>query len=612
VCVCVCVCVKETCNTARGSGLFWALTAASFFPLWIRMMQNLERVYRLYFPLGQFKLVLSNIRIAVPKRAISLLKGKRWSLLNNSGEREESTAGDTASAGVPKDAQQNKGQEEDPQDLPPHFGRTYKRSQSLAASNLETVLPPQVSLSFHPGRGGHLSRSQSLKIPPRPPRGVSTDSVDGQKESGRRHSPRDRDKMTSRFSRARAATAMPNFVHVENSVWDRTDDTLLRRSLSIAAACAEMPMGTEGEETDSQEGSEEQSRRARRRRRRRVRSCADLSLSSRLWLNALKYAVAMLPLLLATLRRCGVENSISLAEWTLGLPFKALATAYAMTWDYTEDWRVAGLSCNQYQRPRLYPKAFYVVAGIVNFLFRLVWTWSLTGIDLQGEGRKYVDHFMTVSGVLEIVRRTLWMVVRIEAEHCTNASQFRGLLFVPDDPVERSAERISALALSSASLPSLVTEEGEKDRDRDRGGVEVADPDGGMMKKRGQSLNHSLSDSRKEVGTGTEVTEGASGWKGGQASAVSAGGVMSVCGRERERGNLGGSGLSLPSSTGGRAKASSLLNPLARSSLHASASGAAGSFEVVREVARGALGGGRGSAGGESSGGPREESGDGR
>uniref|UniRef100_A0A0G4HGZ2 Uncharacterized protein n=1 Tax=Chromera velia CCMP2878 TaxID=1169474 RepID=A0A0G4HGZ2_9ALVE len=45
--------------------------------------------------------------------------------------------------------------------------------------------------------------------------------------------------------------------------------------------------------------------------------------------------------------------------------------------------------------------------------------------------------------------RIVWLVLRIETEHVTNAEEFRGVLFVPDDPVARSPDALSPLGLTT-------------------------------------------------------------------------------------------------------------------------------------------------------------------
>mmetsp|Transcript_58901 Transcript_58901/g.137639 ORF Transcript_58901/g.137639 Transcript_58901/m.137639 type:complete len:801 (-) Transcript_58901:101-2503(-) len=133
-----------------------------------------------------------------------------------------------------------------------------------------------------------------------------------------------------------------------------------------------------------------------------------------------------------------------------------IATAYAGTWDLTVDF---GLT--QENRRRLYPERVYPVIACLNVALRS--TWSLTYLpDCKAfvkESAINSECFTFVISALELCRRGLWVILRLEHEHLSNASRFRSVCWVPpliqSKPVASRPEAVDRLfrPAPSASKP---------------------------------------------------------------------------------------------------------------------------------------------------------------
>jgi len=135
-----------------------------------------------------------------------------------------------------------------------------------------------------------------------------------------------------------------------------------------------------------------------------------------------------------------------------------LATIYAFIWDVVLDWGLGskelfgsvvhdraqdlggGQAQHQYsnsnlvapfERERHFARPVYLLCIVFDLLARS--TWALTLMPVTIVSRSLTGRVVLVSLIssIEIVRRSIWAVLRIEHEQVANASGFRALLWVP-------------------------------------------------------------------------------------------------------------------------------------------------------------------------------------
>jgi hypothetical protein len=124
-----------------------------------------------------------------------------------------------------------------------------------------------------------------------------------------------------------------------------------------------------------------------------------------------------------------------------------IATIYAATWDIALDW---GLSLDEL-RPRLFGTAealpsrnfsqhTYLLATFFDILARCTWVQTLMPAGMLTSNVVIREAITTSTAAVEIIRRSIWAVLRIEYEQVSNASQFRTLLWVPSKLNRRYSE----------------------------------------------------------------------------------------------------------------------------------------------------------------------------
>ncbi|EJW02732.1 hypothetical protein EDEG_02871 [Edhazardia aedis USNM 41457] len=105
------------------------------------------------------------------------------------------------------------------------------------------------------------------------------------------------------------------------------------------------------------------------------------------------------------------DNSITkLAKICVGL----ISTGCSLYWDLFFDWGIR-------REQKTYPIAFYIAIILFNSLFRF--SWILPVFFTRFSTLFYENTFC----ILEITRRFLWSVIRLEYEHINNCSGFKAL-----------------------------------------------------------------------------------------------------------------------------------------------------------------------------------------
>ena len=153
--------------------------------------------------------------------------------------------------------------------------------------------------------------------------------------------------------------------------------------------------------------------------------------------NAGKYTAALLAVGL------GFQRSAP-AVRVLGIVAKVVATEYALTWDLYVDW---GLMRNplrgQFLRPELWlsRKWTYYLAIVIDVVLRHFWILPMAIPSLGPRGGHFAHEcWLTLAGVLEVLRRAMWNFFRIENEHLNNVEGYRAVHFVPLPFGERTVQ----------------------------------------------------------------------------------------------------------------------------------------------------------------------------
>jgi len=113
-----------------------------------------------------------------------------------------------------------------------------------------------------------------------------------------------------------------------------------------------------------------------------------------------------------------------------------LATIYAAAWDIFVDW---GINCQALgfsstapcEFRRLYRPPVYCVCSFLDVLARFSWVLSLLPITTLTDSLLNQAGLKVFITVVEIARRSMWAVLRIENEQVSNASKFRAFHWVP-------------------------------------------------------------------------------------------------------------------------------------------------------------------------------------
>jgi len=149
--------------------------------------------------------------------------------------------------------------------------------------------------------------------------------------------------------------------------------------------------------------------------------------------NAGKYSTGFFVVITSLLHSVFPNDSGFLVLWILSI---LTSTCYTYTWDIKKDWGL-GMRSNQYLRPRLLyrNKKFYYAAMVANLIMRFMWTLTISpqamGIIINP------ILFATILAGVEIVRRALWNLFRLENEQLSNVGKFRAInLSLPAPPVK--------------------------------------------------------------------------------------------------------------------------------------------------------------------------------
>ena len=139
---------------------------------------------------------------------------------------------------------------------------------------------------------------------------------------------------------------------------------------------------------------------------------------------------------------CGIANTLmgyfyTKKDNTLRLYFRifigALSTCYNLFWDIYLDWGCGRKNnLHFFLREKLtYPQVSYYLAIMYDIIIRTTWTWNFIHIKSSLSEWKNL-----LTCTLEVIRRAVWVLIRVENENLSNPENYRTILAIPDLPME--------------------------------------------------------------------------------------------------------------------------------------------------------------------------------
>ncbi len=150
-------------------------------------------------------------------------------------------------------------------------------------------------------------------------------------------------------------------------------------------------------------------------------------------INLFKYVTSIVTVIVGTLvsMRKGVESQDTTSVWFyIPILFYSLATVYQVYWDTVVDFGFLNSRQNYLLRDKLLYhdfKQFYYAVLFMNPLLRLMWCFSLLPENLYRNTNGYGYGFIALPFV-ELIRRSLWCIIRVEHEHVKAGEQLCNFL----------------------------------------------------------------------------------------------------------------------------------------------------------------------------------------
>ena len=112
----------------------------------------------------------------------------------------------------------------------------------------------------------------------------------------------------------------------------------------------------------------------------------------------------------------------------------AISTSYNIFWDIYVDWGLLRKNNKNFllREKITFPLVLYYIAVFYDIIIRAAWTWYFIPIRSELLEWKYL-----LKDTLEVMRRGLWALIRIENENLTNPEYYRSFLIIPELPEEQ-------------------------------------------------------------------------------------------------------------------------------------------------------------------------------
>jgi len=142
--------------------------------------------------------------------------------------------------------------------------------------------------------------------------------------------------------------------------------------------------------------------------------------------NTLKYSFGLIDCALVYLTAVYSQDPLHPYIHQAWLINKLIQTVYSYYWDISMDWgliKFEGIKPVWTRQRMLYKyRSIYVLAMIEDFVLRFCWLYSFL---LKHYGILPIQIDNTIFAALEIIRRIIWNLFRVENEHVNNCGDFR-------------------------------------------------------------------------------------------------------------------------------------------------------------------------------------------
>ena len=142
--------------------------------------------------------------------------------------------------------------------------------------------------------------------------------------------------------------------------------------------------------------------------------------------NAGKYFFSILNILAAGMKM--YKRSITIPLWIIvGL----MSSTYSTIWDIFMDWEIGRKEFDLIRKVKKYPENYYYIGILEDIIFRFFWLINIVRIGLFSKNFVMYKSIGIIIGVVEIIRRGYWNIIRVEQEEITSTNRNEELGEIP-------------------------------------------------------------------------------------------------------------------------------------------------------------------------------------
>jgi hypothetical protein len=166
--------------------------------------------------------------------------------------------------------------------------------------------------------------------------------------------------------------------------------------------------------------------------------------------NGFKYTLSLSVAVLATVKQGFPEADYLLKAWFC---VSIVTTIYAFYWDVVMDWGLGDLRAKHVflrsSNSLAFPPYIYYCAIVIDLIFRLGWA-----IYISPGNMVLQQHFILLLGCVELLRRFVWAIFRVEWEHL----QIRSEEAVRSRREERQNKMLGSQSSGESQRDSVISE----------------------------------------------------------------------------------------------------------------------------------------------------------
>lgn len=132
--------------------------------------------------------------------------------------------------------------------------------------------------------------------------------------------------------------------------------------------------------------------------------------------NAAKYSLVLIAIFFEIFEKINQSKEVDGKFLTLKYTLKTLCSTMPFLWDVFVDWVIPR---NRY----MFPQIFYIFAISTNLIVRFYWLISLISVHFLNI-KQSIENPILLS-IAEILRRSIWTVIRVEVEHLNNCDELK-------------------------------------------------------------------------------------------------------------------------------------------------------------------------------------------